>query len=519
MRIPFSNRMADVDLPVTPGQAKVTVKSVIDSFWEQLPNHFSDLFEAFVLLSPRKVRVTCRSPRALEEVQHRGLLFRNNAVTFNPCRTAKWVNVTRLSYGIPNDAIQAALDPFGHVLMIKMDVYQGVYIGVRHVLMEISTPIPSSLRIADHWCNVFYQGQTSTCFACKQVGHTRAACPQVRQAPPAVDNVEVVAPVFIPPVCDDPVQDVVNSVLERVLAPPLTFTAVVASDSTVTAPELKTADAGHDVGGPTINSNTPDRLVDNPPGLPPTSASSQPAAAVSDVPVGTQQNQDIKPTDQASDPPIDDVGTVTTVVDFGGLRVTDLGSFADPKVVDGDHSIAHEMDDADANASSLASSDSDYDLFEDAQRVSDSFSSSKREHASDSSSDSSESSLAPAKKLGKVIQEQLASLVPQAEVMARAASTPLPGYANDNLDKLPDFPSNTPHIPILPANICTSMDTDSTDYPLTQSTPIRKVVKAASQPSDFSMCLRKSTRPGPVVGTGQTSKSQSQSGGGTVYPS
>ena len=503
-------------MPVTPGQAKVTVKSVIDSFREQLPDHFSDLFEAFVPLSPRKVRVTCRSPRALEEVQHRGLLFHNNAVTFNPCRTAKWVNVTRLSYGIPNDAIQAALDPFGRVLTIKMDMYQGVYIEIRHVLMEISTPIPSSLLIADHWCNVFYQGQNPTCFACKQVGHTRAACPQVRQAPPAVDNVEAVAPVFIPPARDDPMQDVVNSVLERVLAPPLTFAEVVASGSTVVAPELKTADAGHDVGGPTINSNTPDRLVDNPPGLPLTSACSQPAAAVSDVPVGTQQSQDIKPTDQTSGPPIDDVGTVTAAVDSGGLRVTDPGSFADPKVVDGNHSVANEMDDADA--SSAASCDSDCDLFEDAQRVSDSFSSSKHKH-SDSSSDSSESSLAPAKKLGKVIQEQLAALVPQAEVMARAASTPLPGNADDDLDNLPDFSSNTPHIPVLPADFRTSMHIDSTDYPLTQKTLIHKVVKAASQPSDFSMCLRKSTRPSPVVGTGQKSTSQSQSGGGTVYPS
>ena len=181
------------------------------------------------------------------------------------------------------------------------------------------------------------------------------------------------------------------------------------------------------------------------------------------------------------------------------------------------YSVAHEMDDADASSS--ASSDSDCDVFQDAQRVSDSFSSSKREHVSDSSSDSSESSLAPAKKLGKVIQEQLASLVPQAEVMARAASTPLPGDADDNLYKLPDFPSNTPHIPVLPADFRTSMNIDSTDYPLTQKPPICKVVKAASQPSDFSMCLRKSTRPSPVVGTGQKSTSQSQSGGGTVYPS
>ena len=48
MRIPFSNRTADVDLPVMPGQAKVTVKSVIDSFRKQIPDNFSDLFQDYM---------------------------------------------------------------------------------------------------------------------------------------------------------------------------------------------------------------------------------------------------------------------------------------------------------------------------------------------------------------------------------------------------------------------------------------------------------------------------------------
>ena len=67
---------------------KVTVKVVIDAFRDQLPSNFAELFEAFVLLSPRKVRVTCCSPRRLEEV---GLTFQNTPVTFHPCKTAKWV--------------------------------------------------------------------------------------------------------------------------------------------------------------------------------------------------------------------------------------------------------------------------------------------------------------------------------------------------------------------------------------------------------------------------------------------
>ena len=89
MRIPFANQTADVDLPAAPGQGKVTMKQIIDSFQGQVPENFLEIFEAFVLLSPRKVRVTFHSPWALEEAQHLGLAFHDQPVTLHPCRTAK----------------------------------------------------------------------------------------------------------------------------------------------------------------------------------------------------------------------------------------------------------------------------------------------------------------------------------------------------------------------------------------------------------------------------------------------
>ena len=97
----------------------------MEDFHRQTGDNFPKLFEAFVLLSPHKVRITCRT--ALNMV--------------NPVRTAKWVNITRLSYGIPNEAIADALKPYGKVIQIKMDSFHGVYIGVRQVLMELSKPI------------------------------------------------------------------------------------------------------------------------------------------------------------------------------------------------------------------------------------------------------------------------------------------------------------------------------------------------------------------------------------------
>ena len=127
------------------GSLKLRLEPLLMLFG-QASRDFETLFEAFVLLSPRKVRITCRSPRGLEKVIHLSLAFRNSLVTFHPCRTAKWVNITRLSYGLPQEAISAALQPYGKVLTVKMDTYKDVYVGVRNVLMEITTPIPSSLK-------------------------------------------------------------------------------------------------------------------------------------------------------------------------------------------------------------------------------------------------------------------------------------------------------------------------------------------------------------------------------------
>jgi hypothetical protein len=132
----------DVELPNTQGRAKVTVKNIM---FRRLPSptgdNFPKLFEAFVLLSPRKVRITCRTALNMEEVCHLRLTFRDVRLTFNPVRTAKWVNVTRLSYGISNKAIADALKPYSKVIQIKMDSFHGVYVGVRQVLMELSKPI------------------------------------------------------------------------------------------------------------------------------------------------------------------------------------------------------------------------------------------------------------------------------------------------------------------------------------------------------------------------------------------
>ena len=170
----------DIDLPSVEGQAKITVKNIRDDFSKQLPDNFSTLLEAFVLIAPRCVRVTCRTPRAMEEFWHSGLTYNSQALVIRPCKSAKWVSVSRLGYGIPDEVIRESLHRYGPVIQVKMDSYRGLYIGTHHVLMDISSPIPSRILIAGHWCHIFYQGQIPMCFLCHQTGHAQKEC-SVRQ--------------------------------------------------------------------------------------------------------------------------------------------------------------------------------------------------------------------------------------------------------------------------------------------------------------------------------------------------
>ena len=465
MRIPFANRTADVDLPAAPGQPKVTVRAVIDSFREQLPSNFSNLFEAFVLLSPRKVRVTCRTPHNLEEVQNLGLTFRSARVTFHPCRTAKWVNVTRLSYGIPNEALQAALSPFGKVLNVKMASYQGVYVGVRNVLMEISTPIPSSLKIAEHWCNVFYPGQIPTCFNCRRNGHTRANCPLTQPEVPAVDATAIADPILLSPARRDLVHELLGSVVERVAAGPASYAQVVVSPGvTKPVPELETAVEGQNLD--------PDLKIEE--------VAKRPLS--SSLPDSAQKADADKSTHE---------GVVDS--NLPGLPMGHTG-----------------MDDNTSATSDSESVESDDDFF-DVEPVTE-LSSLKRSRPPEGSSECSDSSLSPTSKKGKEIQVELLEMCDaHVSTLAAAAALPLPDNVDSDIDLFSDKDSNNPIDPdYVDDNLSTVTDPDTTDYPLTQPTPVRRIGKTLSQSSESLYFTRRSTKP-DLRGTGCGARTRSQS--------
>ena len=93
----------------------------------------------------------------MEAAEHSGLTVRGLPVAFRPVSKFMWVNVTHLSYGVPDEEITKALSGFGEIRQMKPEVYSNIYMGVRHVLMEIKQHIP--FRIAGHWCFVHHKGQ------------------------------------------------------------------------------------------------------------------------------------------------------------------------------------------------------------------------------------------------------------------------------------------------------------------------------------------------------------------------
>ena len=213
--IPYINRTCDVILSDRIEAARVNVKEVIDEFRGQVEDYKS-VFEAIVLMAPGRYRVTFKSHRKMEVAEHTGLLVRGLPVDFRPVSRYTWVNVTRLSYGVPDAEIVKVLEPYGSIRKMSSEVYSNIYTGVRHVLMDISQAIPFRLRIAGHWCFVHYKGQKRVCFACGQEGHTRRNCPDL--APPADPPSASSAPV--PPVVEEQVVETLTSLVDNVVSSP-----------------------------------------------------------------------------------------------------------------------------------------------------------------------------------------------------------------------------------------------------------------------------------------------------------
>ncbi len=133
--------------------------------------------------------MTCKSSRKLEVFVSTGFLVRGTPADFKPLSTFKWVHISRLSYGIPEEAVRQALAPYGNIRLFKLEQYSNIYTGVRQVLMEIQKDIPARLQVAGHHCVVHYKGQKRICFSCGKEGHFCSKCPSKSSLPVASSTV------------------------------------------------------------------------------------------------------------------------------------------------------------------------------------------------------------------------------------------------------------------------------------------------------------------------------------------
>jgi hypothetical protein len=130
--IPFINRTVDIILSDRLEACDVNVHEVIDEFQGQCDN-FHDLFEAFVLIVPGRYRVTCKSSRKLAIVEALDFTVPGLPVAFQSVSVYKWVNLTCLSYGVPDEEISKVLSHYGQIKQVKQEQYSHVYTGVRNI--------------------------------------------------------------------------------------------------------------------------------------------------------------------------------------------------------------------------------------------------------------------------------------------------------------------------------------------------------------------------------------------------
>ena len=173
--IPYASRTVDIILHPDCPLPKKGAKDVINLLKTR---DLSCVVEAVVQLSPERYRLTFHHARQMHAFSNQDFLVHGKPVEFKSVSPFTWVYISRLSYGIPDEAITRALAPYsGGIKTMKSVVHENIYTGEHNVLMKITANIPARLRIAGHWCVVKYSGQKQLCFKCHKEGHVIADCP------------------------------------------------------------------------------------------------------------------------------------------------------------------------------------------------------------------------------------------------------------------------------------------------------------------------------------------------------
>ena len=178
--IPYASRTVDIVLHPDCPLPKKGAKDVINLLKAR---ELSSAIEAVVQLSAERYRLTFNHARQMQAFSTQDFFIHGKPVEFRSVSPFTWVYISRLSYGIPDEAITRALAPYsGGIKTIKSVLHEKIYTGEHNVLMKITANIPARLRISGHWCVVKYSGQKQVCFKCHKEGHVIADCPSYQAA-------------------------------------------------------------------------------------------------------------------------------------------------------------------------------------------------------------------------------------------------------------------------------------------------------------------------------------------------
>ena len=89
------------------------------------------------------------------------------------------INVLGVPYQLSNAAVRNKLTKYGRVQNIRRGYYRDmpeVENGVRHVQMEMLSPVPSYIQFGSKSFQARYNGQALTCRKCDKTGHHASAC-------------------------------------------------------------------------------------------------------------------------------------------------------------------------------------------------------------------------------------------------------------------------------------------------------------------------------------------------------